>query len=76
MLERSEIRLNGVAIPIYHKEALSQGDVLELSPAENKKTTKGTGRHKLLFEDNHLLVAFKPAGLLTAGAEGLQASFP
>jgi 23S rRNA pseudouridine1911/1915/1917 synthase len=75
MIRYSEFRVNGEKIGRHPKQILETGSELEIIPIEKNRTIdqSPTGRNPVVihFEDAYLIVARKPAGILSCGNKEL-----
>jgi len=70
IVSHARFLLNGTPIKNHPKQEVKPGDILEINSDQKKKLTENTNPDKrnpvaIHFEDDYLLVAIKPAGLLT-----------
>jgi 23S rRNA pseudouridine1911/1915/1917 synthase len=66
MLSQGRVRVNGEVSSLAARHVL-KGDVLEIGP--HRAPSKLPGGLTILFEDRHILIVIKPAGLLTVATE-------
>ncbi len=75
MIRYSEFRVNGEKIGRHPKQIIETGSELEIVPIEKNqnKDQAPTGRNPVVihFEDSYLIVALKPAGILSCGNKEL-----
>lgn len=74
ILEHHELYVNGKKEQHYHKAELKEGDQIELKLISEKTKVKKVGKGapngtKIIWEDDHLILAFKPAGIISSGAD-------
>lgn len=64
-IEKRQLQLNGK--PAQLNQQIKNGDQLTLLPATRKKTKKVNVDLPILFEDDHLIIVHKPAGIAVNG---------
>lgn len=64
-IEKKQLTLNGK--PAQLNQSIKNGDKLTLLPPPRKKTKKIQVNLEILFEDDHLIVVHKPAGIAVNG---------
>jgi 23S rRNA pseudouridine1911/1915/1917 synthase len=68
LLQSGIIRINGQPVTL-HSFKLNPGDKVEINPSETK-TTAAKLPFPVLFEDKHVIVVDKPAGIATSSNDG------
>ena len=70
LLKYGSVRVNG-SVATGHRHALKPGDVIDFLSVKDaeRANMKRRLKFKLIYEDSDILVAQKPAGLLTMGTE-------
>jgi 23S rRNA pseudouridine1911/1915/1917 synthase len=68
ILHSGDIRVNGMPVTL-HSYQLKPGDEVEISKTGAKTTVKGSP-FNILYEDNHIIIIDKPAGISTSSVDG------
>jgi len=68
LLQSGIIRINGQTVTL-HSYKLNPGDQAEINPSEIK-TARANLPFPVLFEDKHVIVVDKPAGIATSSTDG------